>query len=123
MISIVIISKDEPGIDDTLTAITAQAQALQEPSEIVVVDASDGRLDLIRRRHEPAVRWVQFRPPPGVRVSIPHQRNAGVRSGGWGDHRLHRRRLLAGARMAAAIGTSALPGRARHGRAGLDRIG
>ncbi len=79
MISIVVISKDEPGIDGTLTAITAQAQALQEPSEIVVVDASDGRLDPVRQRHEPAVRWVQFRPPPGVRVSIPHQRNAGVR--------------------------------------------
>lgn len=80
MISIVIISKDEPDIDDTLTGITAQAQALEEHSEIVVIDASEGRLDLIRQRHEPAVRWEQFRPPPGVSVSIPHQRNAGVRA-------------------------------------------
>lgn len=123
MISIVIISKDEPGIDDTLTAITAQAQELQEPSEIVVVDASDGRLDLIRRRHEPAVRWVQFRPPPGVRVSIPHQRNAGVRLADGEIIVFTDAGLLAGARMAAATGASAVSGRARHGRAGLDRIG
>ena len=80
MISIVIISKDEPGIDDTLTEIAAQARMLEEQSEIVVIDASEERLDLIRQRHEPAVRWEQFRPLPGVSVSIPHQRNAGVRS-------------------------------------------
>jgi glycosyltransferase involved in cell wall biosynthesis len=80
MISIVIISKDEPGLDDTLTGIAAQVRTLPEPCEILVVDASRGRLDHIRRRHEPAVRWLPFRPPPGVRVSIPHQRNAGVRA-------------------------------------------
>jgi GT2 family glycosyltransferase len=80
VISIVIISKDEPGLDDTLTGVTAQARALPQPCEIIVVDASQGRLDPIRRRHQPAVRWLPFRPPPGVRVSIPHQRNAGVRA-------------------------------------------
>ena len=48
MISIVIISKDEPGIDDTLADIATQAQALEEQSEIVVIDASEGRLDHIR---------------------------------------------------------------------------
>ena len=79
MISIVIISKDEPGIDDTLTDIAAQARELEDSSEIIVVDASEDRLDLIRQRQAPAVRWEQFRPPPGVGVSIPHQRNAGVR--------------------------------------------
>ena len=80
MISIVVISKDEPGLDDTLADVTAQARALPEPCEIIVVDASQDRLDRIRRRHEPAVRWVRFRPPPGVRTSIPHQRNVGVRA-------------------------------------------
>ena len=49
-------------------------------SEIVVIDASSGRLDHIRRAHEPAVRWLDFERPAGVRVSIPHQRNAGVRA-------------------------------------------
>lgn len=78
MISIVIISKDEPGLDDTLTDITAQVGALAEPCEILVVDASEGRLDFIRERHEATVRWVKFSPPSGVAVSIPHQRNAGV---------------------------------------------
>jgi len=80
MISIVIISKDEPALDETLADITAQVQALSEPAEIVVVDASGDRLDFIRQRHEPTVRWVKFRSPVGVAVSIPHQRNAGVRA-------------------------------------------
>ena len=80
MISIVIISKDEASLDDTLTAVTAHAQALEESAEVVVVDASDGRLDYIRLRHQAQVRWVQFDQPPGITISIPHQRNAGVRA-------------------------------------------
>ena len=96
MISIVIISKDEPDIDGTLTDITAQAQDLEEHSEIVVIDASEGRLDLIRQRHEPAVRWEQFRPPPGVSVPFPSAQRRRARSA-RGDHRLHRCRLPAGA--------------------------
>lgn len=80
MISIVIISKDEASLDSTLTAVTAQAQALEESAEIIVVDASDGRLDYIRLRHQTQARWVQFERPPGVTVSIPHQRNTGVRA-------------------------------------------
>jgi len=80
MISIVIISKDEASLDDTLTAVTAQAQALEEPAEVVVVDASDGRLDYIRLRHQAQARWVQFDQPQGTSISIPHQRNAGVRA-------------------------------------------
>jgi GT2 family glycosyltransferase len=78
MISIVVISKDEPALDATLTDLTAQAKELGRPSEVVVVDASEGRLDPIRRRHADAIRWVRFRQPQGVAVSIPHQRNAGV---------------------------------------------
>jgi glycosyltransferase involved in cell wall biosynthesis len=80
MISVVIISKDEAGLDDTLTEVAEQAAALGQSWELVVVDASAGRLEHIRRRHEPAVRWVPFVQPPGVQVSIPHQRNAGVRA-------------------------------------------
>jgi GT2 family glycosyltransferase len=80
VISIVIISKDEEGLDSTITDVARQAQAFEESSEIVVVDASGDRLDHIRRRHETRVRWVQFEQPPGVRVSIPHQRNVGVNS-------------------------------------------
>jgi GT2 family glycosyltransferase len=79
VISVVIISKDEPDVDETLADVTAQLELLTEPGEIVVVDASSGRLDQVRRRHEDAVRWLDFQPPAGVRVSIPHQRNVGVR--------------------------------------------
>lgn len=79
MISVVIISKDEAGLDATLAEVTAQARAAG-PAEVVVVDASESRLDHIRRRHADQVRWIAFQPPAGVRVSIPHQRNAGVRA-------------------------------------------
>jgi glycosyltransferase involved in cell wall biosynthesis len=79
MISIVVISKDEPALDTTLTDLGTQARQLGEPAEIVVVDASQARLDAIRRRHAAGTRWVAFQQPPGVVVSIPHQRNAGVR--------------------------------------------
>lgn len=80
MISIVIISKDEPSLDETLSQVAQHANGLGEPSEIIVVDASDGRLDHIRQRHSETVRWLQFDRPPGVAVSIPHQRNLGVRA-------------------------------------------
>ena len=78
MVSIVVISKDEPALDETLTGVAEQARALGRDWEVVVVDASDGRLAAVRRAH-PEVRWLDFARPPGVRVSIPHQRNAGVR--------------------------------------------
>jgi glycosyltransferase involved in cell wall biosynthesis len=84
MISVVIISKDESSLDDTLTDVASQVSSLAQPGEIVVVDASSGRLDYIRDRHAATVRWLEFQPPLGVRVSIPHQRNAGVRAA-YGD--------------------------------------
>jgi glycosyltransferase involved in cell wall biosynthesis len=80
VISIVIISKDEASLNDTVTDVIHQAKGLQESSEIVVVDASGSRLDHVRRRHEAELLWVQFEQPPRVKVSIPHQRNAGVRA-------------------------------------------
>jgi cellulose synthase/poly-beta-1,6-N-acetylglucosamine synthase-like glycosyltransferase len=79
MISVVIISKDELSLDETLTHVAGQLGSSTEDGEIVVVDASDGRLDHIRSSHEDTVRWLDFRRPAGVRVSIPHQRNVGVR--------------------------------------------
>jgi GT2 family glycosyltransferase len=80
VISIVIVSKDEPALDTTLAAVTSQVAVVDEECEIVVVDASDGRLDRIRRAHEQQVRWLRFDRPRGLGVSIPHQRNAGVRA-------------------------------------------
>ena len=81
MISIVVISKDEPALGDTLAAVSDQARELGDDCELIVVDASEGRLDGIRRRH-PEVLWLDYERPAGVRVSIPHQRNAGVREAG-----------------------------------------
>lgn len=78
MISIVIISKDEASLDGTLTAVTSQVKPLGESAEVIVVDASDHRLDCVRLRHEEQVRWVRFDQPPGITVTIPHQRNVGV---------------------------------------------
>lgn len=80
MISVVIISKDEHSLDDTLAGLSKQVSGLNEPAEVIVVDASAGRLDYIRQRHEPEVRWIDFLPPADVRISIPHQRNLGVRA-------------------------------------------
>jgi glycosyltransferase involved in cell wall biosynthesis len=79
VISIVIISKDECSLETTLDAVAVEAAMHTEPSEIVVVDASEGRLSDIRDRH-PHVDWIDFSRPLGVRVSIPHQRNVGVRA-------------------------------------------
>lgn len=80
MISIIIISKDESALDKTIADVTDQTKTLTEPSELIVVDASDGRLDHIRLRYESEARWLQFSKPAGVRITIPHQRNAGVRA-------------------------------------------
>jgi cellulose synthase/poly-beta-1,6-N-acetylglucosamine synthase-like glycosyltransferase len=80
MISVVVISKDEESLDDTLAALTKQVDGLDEPVEVVVVDASAGRLDHIRRRHSDTVHWLDFQPLQDVRVTIPHQRNLGVRN-------------------------------------------
>lgn len=80
MISVVIISKDEPDLDDTLANVTAQVSSMAGTAEIVVVDASNHRLDHIKERHAERIRWLDFAQPPGVRISIPHQRNVGVRA-------------------------------------------
>jgi GT2 family glycosyltransferase len=78
VISIVVISKDEPSLDGTLAVLADQVAALGEPAEVIVVDASAGRLDPVRQRHASAVRWLDYQQPPGVRITIPHQRNVGV---------------------------------------------
>jgi glycosyltransferase involved in cell wall biosynthesis len=80
MISVVIISKDEPALADTLVAVCAQAGSLDQKAEVLVIDASDGRLDHIRGEYEDQISWIKYTRPHGVRISIPHQRNAGVQA-------------------------------------------
>jgi GT2 family glycosyltransferase len=80
-VSVVVISKDEPALADTLDALEAPFPG-SDPvvaDEIVVVDASDGRLDSIRDAH-PGVRWIPYRRPAGAGITIPEQRNLGVRT-------------------------------------------
>lgn len=78
-VSVIVISKDEPALAATLDALQAEIAALgsEWSAEVLVVDASEGRLDDVRATH-PWARWVDFQRPPGVGVSIPHQRNRGL---------------------------------------------
>jgi len=72
---VVIISKDEPALADTLDAVEGLAPGLVD--EVVVVDASQRRLDRIRIDH-PRVAWHDYEQPEGVRITLAHQRNLGV---------------------------------------------
>ena len=81
MISIVIISKDEASLDDTLTAVTGSGSSARENqprSSSLTHPTADSIISGCVTRQQ--VRWVQFDQPPGVTVSIPHQRNVGVRA-------------------------------------------
>ena len=74
MISVLIPVKDDPRLDRLLAEVRTQHSALPEETEVVVVDASAGRLAWIKARH-PDVRWIDSAPPPRGACPIPHQRN------------------------------------------------
>jgi len=74
-ISVVIINKNDRGIADTLKAMREIRAPL--PVEVVVVDASEGKLDDIAAQF-PEVRWIAFASRTGRRFTIPEQRNTGV---------------------------------------------
>ena len=75
-VSIVIISKDERELRPTLDALMAHDS--EHDREIVVVDASGGRLADIALAY-PDILWIDFIPPVGSKtVTIPEQRNAGI---------------------------------------------
>lgn len=74
--SVVVIVKDDARVGDLLSELARQ---LHESDEVIVVDASHGRLDAIRHAH-PNVRWIPFTQPTDVKITIPHQRNVGVRT-------------------------------------------
>ena len=70
MISVLIPVKDDPRLDHLLAEVRSQRTALSEETEVVVVDASAGRLRLDEARH-PDVRWVELCPPCSGRLSDP----------------------------------------------------
>src|ERR1700722_1858385 len=75
-ISLVIVNKNERLLGDTLQALKPFVGHIL--SEVLVVDASAGALDDIREENEWAG-WIDYVQPPGVRTTIAHQRNVGVR--------------------------------------------
>ncbi len=83
--SVVIISKDDPKLGETLQRVRREVRLADSPTgivdgdEVIVVDASRGRLDAIRQAN-PWVRWIDFTSSNEKSVTIPHQRNAGVRA-------------------------------------------
>jgi GT2 family glycosyltransferase len=76
-ISIVIVSKDDPLLADTLRTLRSSVDHSRH--EVLVIDASNGSLTHIQRDH-PWVRWFDYEQPRGVGVTIAHQRNLGVKS-------------------------------------------
>ena len=75
-VSIVIVNKDEPALAETLNGI---AELCTEDSpEIVVVDASQGRMDALSQRL-PGIVWVPFVSDSGKAITIAEQRNLGVK--------------------------------------------
>ncbi|HXZ82726.1 MAG TPA: glycosyltransferase family 2 protein [Acidimicrobiales bacterium] len=74
-VSVVIVSKDEPQLAETLATLRRHVD--ENEGECIVVDASRKRLNNIRVSH-PWVRWIDFVGPLGVTVTIAHQRNVGV---------------------------------------------
>jgi glycosyl transferase family 2 len=75
-VSLVIVNKDERGLSETLDALKPFVGG--RLCEVLVVDASNFALDDIRMDHEWA-RWIDYAQPVGVRITIAHQRNIGVR--------------------------------------------
>ena len=75
--SVVIVNKDERLLAATLDALEEFVGTTID--EVLVVDASNGELDDIRRAHEWA-HWIDYAQPEGLRTTIAHQRNVGVRN-------------------------------------------
>ena len=75
-VSLVIVNKNERLLADTLRAL--EPFVGNRLHEVLVVDASNGALDDIRSSNEWAG-WINYTQPPGIRTTIPHQRNIGVR--------------------------------------------
>jgi glycosyltransferase involved in cell wall biosynthesis len=74
-ISIIIVNKNDRGIAETLTALLKIINPI--PYEIIVVDASDHKLDDIKKNF-PKITWYDFKRPKGKKRTIPEQRNYGI---------------------------------------------
>jgi len=77
MLSIIIIVKNDRAVEDTLDVI----YKINHPCEfeVIVVDSSGGNLDDVKDKYAD-VKWISYSPPSNVKVSIPHQRNVGLKA-------------------------------------------
>lgn len=73
--SIIIVNKNDEGIGTTLSSL--QLPGVADGAELVVVDASGGRFDALRRTY-PLVHWIEYQQPPERTRTIAQQRNLGV---------------------------------------------
>ncbi|MCK5450025.1 glycosyltransferase [Candidatus Pacearchaeota archaeon] len=76
MISIIIIVKNDRGIENTLNSLENVEKP--EKSETIIVDASEGNLDDISKKF-PKVNWVYFHNKTNKKFTIPEQRNLGIK--------------------------------------------
>jgi len=76
-ISVIIVNKNDRGIDDTLTALLNIKTP--KPFEIIVVDASDRKLDDIKKKFDTRINWFRFKQLNSKKRTIPDQRNYGLK--------------------------------------------
>jgi GT2 family glycosyltransferase len=76
-VSVVIVNKNERLLSDTLDALKSSVGQVLD--EVLVIDASSGALEDVKLSHDWA-RWIDYQQPPGLSITIAHQRNVGVRS-------------------------------------------
>jgi GT2 family glycosyltransferase len=75
-VSLVIVNKNERALEETLRALRSDVG--ERLCEVIVVDASNFGLDDIRKANE-WVHWIDYVQPAGIRTTIAHQRNVGVK--------------------------------------------
>ncbi len=77
MTSIIILVKDDARIEETIKRV----MLIPKPGEIevIVVDASNGRLNYIKDRY-PNIKWIDFISKNNKKISIAEQRNIGIRN-------------------------------------------
>jgi GT2 family glycosyltransferase len=76
MISIIIIVKNDISIENTLDKLRL-VNGIKK-SEIIVVDASSGLLNIIKMKF-PEIKWINFINITNKKITIPDQRNLGIK--------------------------------------------
>lgn len=75
LVSIIVIVKDDKGVDLTLRSLLTIQRSSN--SEIIIVDSSDGKLDYIKEKY-PKFKWIPFHISSHKKITIPEQRNVGI---------------------------------------------